>query len=111
MGLQHCSRTITVEKNRTGCRGYNIIPGDGYIVKIFNDDLGKPNMSDKPMRLISQSTNKVELKGYILEAMGPFGWIDVDYSVYGLTVYYNNGYISKCILHLFDRGVDLEYMK
>ncbi len=111
MGLQQCTRTVSVEKNTNGCRGYKLNPGDGYIVKVFNDDLGKPNMSDKPMRIMSKTANKVELRGFPIEAQTPFGWQEVDYRDYGLTVYYTNGKVSKCVLHLFDRNVDLEYRK
>lgn len=110
MGLQNCERTVSLEKNTNGCKGYRITPGDGYIVKIFNDDLGKPNMSDKPMRVVAKSADKVELRGYPLDAMGPFGWIEVDYSDYGITIYYQNGNVEKCVFHMFDRDVDLEYM-
>lgn len=111
MGLQHCGRTVSVEKNTNGCRGYKLNPGDGYIVKVFNDDAGKPNMSDKPMRIVSKTTDKVELRGFPIEAQTPFGWQEVDYRDYGLTVYYTNGKVSKCVLHMFDRNVDLEYRK
>lgn len=110
-GLQTCGRTVQLEKNTNGCKGYRIQPGDGYIVKIFNEDIGKPNMSDKPMRIVSQSNDKIELQGYPLDAMGPFGWMQVDYSDYGLTVYLTNGEVEKCVFHMFDRGVDLEYTK
>lgn len=109
MGLQQCIRTVSVEKNTNGCRGYKLNPGDGYIVKVFNDDLGKPNMSDKPMRIISKTSDKVELRGFPIEAQTPFGWQEVDYRDYGFTVYYINGKVSKCVLHMFDRNVDLEY--
>lgn len=109
MGLQQCVRTVSVEKNTNGCRGYKLNPGDGYIVKVFNDDLGKPNMSDKPMRIVSKTADKVELRGFPIEAQTPFGWQEVDYSDYGFTVYYTNGKVSKCVLHMFDRNVDLEY--
>lgn len=111
MGLQQCIRTVSVEKNTNGCRGYKLNPGDGYIVKVFNDNLGKPNMSDKPMRIVSKTSEKVELRGFPIEAQTPFGWQEVDYRDYGLTVYYTNGNISKCVLHMFDRNVDLEYRK
>lgn len=111
MGLQHCIRTVSVEKNTNGCHGYKLNPGDGYIVKVFNDDLGKPNMSDKPMRIISKTADKIELRGFPIEAQTPFGWQEVDYRDYGLTVYYSNGRVSKCVLHMFDRNVDLEYRK
>ena len=111
MGLQECGRTVRVEKNTHGCSGYKLQPGYGYIVKVFNDDLGKPNMSDKPMRIVSKTADKVELRGFPIEAQTPFGWQEVDYGDYGLTVYYTNGNVSKCVLHMFDRNVDLEYRK
>ena len=111
MGLQQCIRTVSVEKNTNGCRGYKLSPGDGYIVKVFNDDLGKPNMSDKPMRIVSKTADKVELRGFPIEAQTPFGWQEVDYRDYGLTVYYTNGNVTKCVLHMFDRNIDLEYRK
>ena len=34
------------------------------IVKVFNDDLGKPNMSDKPMKVVRKTDNSVELRGF-----------------------------------------------
>lgn len=108
-GLQECGRTVSVVKNTDGCPGYRLESGVGYIVKIYNDDLGKPNMSDKPMRLVSKTADKVEFVGFPIEAQTPFGWQEVDYRDYGLTVYYSNGGVSKCILHMFERGVDLEY--
>lgn len=111
MGLQQCIRSVSVEKNTNGCRGYKLNPGDGYIVKVFNDDLGKPNMSDKPMRIVSKTADKVELRGFPIEAQTPFGWQEVDYRDYGFTVYYSNGIVSKCVLHMFDRNIDLEYRK
>jgi hypothetical protein len=109
MGLQQCIRTVRVEKNTNGCSGYRLSSGDGYIVKIYNDDLGKPNMSDKPMRIVSKTSTKVELRGFPIEAQTPFGWQEVDYRDYGFTIYYTNGKVSKCVLHMFDRNVDLEY--
>lgn len=111
MGLQQCVRTVRVEKNTNGCRGYKLNAGDGYIVKVFNDDLGKPNMSDKPMRIVSKTADKVELRGFPIEAQTPFGWQEVNYSDYGFTVHYSNGKVAKCVLHMFDRNVDLEYRK
>lgn len=111
MGLQVCGRTIRVDKNTDGCKGYRLTPGDGYIVKVFNDDLGKPNMSDKPMRVVSKTSEKIELRGFPIEAQTPFGWQEIDYRDYGLTVYYTGDKVSKCVLHMFDRNVDLEYRK
>lgn len=109
MGLQKCLRTVTVEKNTNGCRGYKLEPGIGYIVKIFNDDLGKPNMSDKPMSVVSKADNNIELRGFPILAQSPYGWQEVDYRDYGLTVYYKAGRVEKCVLHMFDRNIDIEY--
>jgi len=110
-GLQKCLRTVSVVKNTNGCRGYKLAPGIGYIVKIYNDDLGKPNMSDKPMKIVSKSANMVELRGFPIEAQSPFGWQEVDYSDYGFVVYYKNGAVEKCVLYMYDRDIRLEYMK
>ena len=111
MGLQECIRTISVVKNTDGCPGYKLAPGIGYIVKIYNDDLGKPNMSDKPMEVVSKSADKVELRGFLIEAQSPFGWQEVNYGDYGFVIYYNNGKVNKCVLHMYDRNVRLEYMQ
>ena len=111
MGLQECLRTVSVVKNTNGCSGYRLAPGVGYIVKLFNDDLGKPNMSDKPMKVVRKTNDLLELRGFPIEAQSPFGWQEVDYSVYGLTVSYKNGEVDKCILHMYDRNIRIEYMK
>lgn len=64
-GVQDCIRTVSLEINTKGCPGYQVAPGDGYIVKIFNDDLGRPQMADKPMRLYRKSQTSVELRGRV----------------------------------------------
>ena len=110
-GLQECVRTISVEKNTNGCQGYRLQPGIGYIIKIHNDDLNRPNMSDKPMRIICRTDFSVEFSGFPIEAETPFGWQEVDYSNYGLMVYYKGGKIEKCVLHMYDRNTRIEYMQ
>lgn len=109
---QECfqGRTISVEENINGCKGYKLARGKGYIVRITNDVLNVPTMSAKPMLVIDNSSDKIELRGYPVKAQGPFGWVDVDYRDYGLTVYYQNNRVEKCVLHMFDRNVDIEYM-
>lgn len=111
MGLQQCMRTVRLERNTNGCKGYRLNPGDGYVIKIFNDDLGKPNMSDKPMRLVSKTTDKIEFRGFPIEAQSPFGWQEVDYSDYGFVVHLKNGNIDKCVLYMYDRNTYIEYRK
>ena len=110
-GLQECLRTVSVVKNTNGCPGYKLEPGIGYIVKIYNDDLNKPNMSDKPMKVVRKTDTFIELRGFPILAQSPFGWQEVDYRDYGLVVYYKNGELEKCVLHMYDRNVRIEYMK
>lgn len=110
-GLQDCIRTVSVVKNTNGCPGYRLQPEIGYIVKIYNDDLGKPNMSDKPMKVVRKTADMLELRGFSIEAQTPFGWQEVDYRDYGFVVHYKEGKVDKCVLHMYDRNVRIEYMK
>ena len=109
LGLQECLRTVSVVKNTNGCSGYQLQPGDGYIIKIFNDDAGKPNMADKPMRVVRKTDTSVELRGYKVNAQTPFGWQEIDLADYGLLVHYENGKVCKCVLHMYDRNTFIEY--
>ena len=103
------NRAIKVEPNINGCSGYNIVSGDGYIVTIYNLDGMHPvwqnnvQMSPKPMRIISQSADKIVLRGYPLQAMSPFGWIDFNGQDYGLTIFLKNDQVDKCVLRLTSR--------
>lgn len=110
-GLQECPRTVKVEKNVNGCSGYQLNNGDGYIVRIINGDTGQPQMSAKPMRVIKSTASEVTLRGYMVSAQTPFGFQDVDMSDYGLTVSLKDGKVVKCVLHMYDRNVDIEYRK
>ena len=111
------NRAVKVEPNINGCNGYNIQEGDGYIVTIYNLDGMHPawqnnvQMSPKPMRIVSQSVDKIVLRGYPVQAMSPFGWIDFNGEDYGLTIYIQDEEVDKCVLHLHDRKIDLEYLK
>ena len=111
------NRAIKVEPNINGCSGYNIVSGDGYIVTIYNLDGMHPvwqnnvQMSPKPMRIISQSVDKIVLRGYPLQAMSPFGWIDFNGQDYGLTIFLKKKQVDKCVLHMYNRNVEIEYLK
>lgn len=109
MGLQKYLRTIVVEANKNGCEGYKIKPGDGYVVKIYNNDISNAQMSAKPMRLMQVTDSFIELRGYPLFALSLFGWQPLDYSTYGFFIHYANGRITHCDLHMFDRNVRIEY--
>lgn len=111
LGLQVCLRTIKVEKNVNGCCGYQLKVGDGYIVRMINGDTGQPQMSAKPMRLMKSTSTEILLKGYMVRVQTPFGFQDIDMSDYGLTVSLKDNNVVSCILHMYNRNVDIEYRK
>lgn len=114
-GLQVCNRAVKIEENINGCKGYNIQPGDGYIVSILNLDGNHPmwgdnyQMNPKPMRLVRKTSNEISLQGYEVLAMTPFGYQEIDMSDYGITLYIENDEIVRCRLDMFDRNIYIEY--
>lgn len=110
MGLQKCPRYLKVRRNVSGCPGYKLTPGDGFILTAVNGDTGRPQFAPKPMRVVDADNSKIVLRGYTVIAQTPFGWQEFDLSDYGFTIYMSNGVATKCVLHMYDRNVDLEYM-
>lgn len=97
------NRAIKVEPNING--------GDGYTVTLYNLDGNHPiwqnniQMAPKQMKITEQSTNKIVLRGFGEDMMGGA------FSDYGLTIHYVNDLIEKCVLHMHDRNIDIEYLK
>jgi tetratricopeptide (TPR) repeat protein len=91
-------RAIKVEDNISG--------NEGYTVTMFNTDGGQNvvQMAPKQMKLIAIDNVKIQLKGYGSDAMG------ASFADYGLTIFHDNGKIEKCVLHMYDRGVDIVYL-
>tara|TARA_B110000238_G_scaffold82190_1_gene90495 strand:- start:161 stop:568 length:408 start_codon:yes stop_codon:yes gene_type:complete len=89
----------------------NISEGEGYSVTIYNLDGNHPvwqnnvQMAPKQMKIIHQTDNKIVLRGYGQDNMGS------SFADYGLSIYYKNDIVEKCILHMYDRSVDIEYLK
>lgn len=92
-------RAIKVEDNISG--------NEGYIVTMFNINGGQAvvQMAPKQMKLIESDNQKTILRGFGIDAMGS------SFADYGLTIFHNNGSIEKCILHMYERGVDIEYLQ
>jgi tetratricopeptide (TPR) repeat protein len=90
-------RAVKVEPNITG--------REGYSVTMYNTD-GQytVQMAPKQMKIVSQDNNKVILKGYGVDSMGS------SFADYGLTILYTNKEVTKCILHMYDRKVDIHYL-
>ena len=62
-------------------------------------------MAPKQMRIVNQSQNHIELRGFGHDEMGePF-------SNYGVTLHLVGNYVDKIALHMHDRGVIIEYLR
>lgn len=109
--LQICPRYIKIRKNTYGCSGYQLTNGDGYILTATNGETGNPQFAPKPMRVVKFTDKEILLKGYTVSAQTPFGWQEIDLSDYGFSIILYNGSVEKCVLHLYDRNVDLEYQR
>ncbi len=95
-------RAVKVEPNING--------GAGVSVTMYNLDGNHPvwqnnvQMAPKQMKVIEQTNDKIVLRGYGTDAMG------ASFADYGLTIKLKNGELENCILHMHDRGVDIEYL-
>ena len=83
----------------------NISGNEGQTVTMFNTD-GQHvvQMAPKQMKIIQQSTDKIVLRGYGQDMTG------ASFADYGLTISFVNRQVVKCILHMHDRNVDIEYL-
>lgn len=97
------ARAIKVEPNISG--------GEGYTVTLYNLDGNHPvwqnniQMTPKQMKIMQQANDKIVLRGYGYDMMGN------SFADYGLTIHFSNGQVNKCILHMHDRNVDIEYLE
>jgi tetratricopeptide (TPR) repeat protein len=95
-------RAVKVEPNFDG--------EEGVFVTLYNLEGDHPiwqnniQMSPKQMKLIQQDETKIILRGYGQDSMGG------SFADYGLTIKLKNREIENCILHIYDKGVDIEYL-
>lgn len=88
----------------------NIHGKEGFTVTLYNLDGDHPvwqnnvQMAPKQMKVIQEDSSKIVLRGYGHDAMGG------SFADYGLTIKLKNGELENCILHMHDRGVDIEYL-
>lgn len=88
----------------------NINDNEVYTITIYNLDGKHPvwqnnvQMTPKQMKVKQTETNKILLVGYGYDAMGE------SFSDYGLTIILKEKNIEKCILHMYDRNIDIEYL-
>jgi hypothetical protein len=100
----NCRRGVKIESNING--------GIGYTVTMYNMDGNHPvwgnnvQMAPKQMKIESYTDSKIELKGFGKDKLG------ASFSDYGMTICLDNeNKVIKAILHMFDRGVDIEYLR
>lgn len=110
MGSQYCSRTIKIENKvfKDMFNGLDVNPKEGFLVTMWNMDMPTPTqqMQPKLMVMVADTGDKIELRGVQLKAMGVVAYDNKDY---GLTLHLRNRNVVKCTLHMYDRGVDIEY--
>lgn len=115
MGIQHCGRAIIIKNAnfKEMMNGAPISPTEGFLVRMLNTDIKDADgnyyemMQPKLMQLVSNSENKTELRGVALKLMGVVG---ADFTDYSITLYLVNRIVVKCVLHMLDRGIDIEYL-
>jgi hypothetical protein len=82
-----------------------------YSVSIFNIDGKHPiwkdniQMSPKQMKIAATSETETKLKGYGVDLLGG------DFSNYGITINHPKREIEDIQLHMFDRDIDIKYLK
>lgn len=97
-----CHRSIKIQNNILGFYGYT--------VTIFNDDAIHPlwrnnvQMAPKQMKIERCGESDVLLRGFGMDPMG------FSFSDYAMTIFFENNRIKGCVLHLLDRGIDIEYI-
>lgn len=110
MGSQYCNRTIKIENKefKTMFNGLDVTPQKGFLITMWNMDLPTPmqHMQPKLMEMVADMGDKILLQGVTLKAMGVVAFDNKDY---GITLHLKNRNVVKCVLHLLDRGVDIEY--
>ncbi|MBO5141390.1 MAG: hypothetical protein J6C46_00035 [Clostridia bacterium] len=110
MGAQYCNRTIKIENKvfKEMFNGLDVSPKQGFLVTMWNMDMPTPTqqMQPKLMEMITDTGDKILLHGITLRTQGMVVYDNKDY---GITLHLKNRNVVKCVLHLYDRGVDIEY--
>ena len=110
MGSQYCNRTIKIENKvfKEMFNGLEVTPKDGFLVTMWNMDTLTPiqQMQPKLMEMVADMGDKILLRGVTLKTNGIIAFDNKDY---GMTLHLRNRNVVKCVLHMYDRGVDIEY--
>lgn len=102
-------RVIELVRNVDGVAGYRLNPGDGFVLTVYNAMTGQQLLTPKPLRLLHETESYAFLRGYSVDAMTPFGFMEVDLSDYGFSVFLEDGEVLGCIVHRFDTNINYGY--
>lgn len=110
MGSQYCNRTIKIENKvfKEMFNGLEVTPKEGFLVTMWNMDTLTPiqQMQPKLMEMVADMGDKILLRGVTLKTNGIVAFDNKDY---GMTLHLRNRNVVKCVLHIYDRGIDIEY--
>lgn len=110
MGSQFCNRMIKIENKifKDMFNGLSVTPEKGFLVTMWNTDTPTPThqMQPKLMEMEADMGDKILLRGITLKTQGI---VALDNKDYGITLHLKNRNVIKCVLHMYDRGVDIEY--
>lgn len=110
MGNQYCNRIIKIENKifKDMFDGLDVSPKEGFFVTMWNTDMPTPiqHMEPKLMEMVADMGDKILLRGIVLKAMGS---VVFNFNKYGITLHLKDRIVVKCVLHLYDRDVDIEY--
>lgn len=103
----------TNANNKGAWRGIRVKSSDSktFYVTMYNMNGNHPvwgnniQMAEKRMKLITETADKIVLRGYGTDAMG------ASFADYGLTLHKSNGQVNKVSLHMHDRNIDIVYEK
>lgn len=111
MGKQMCDRVFVVQKKNFYelFKCSNVIPSEGYLVRLINMDTNQDQMMPKLMTIDSDDGNSILLKGINLKVMG-METPSTNHKDYGLKLILKNRNVVKCILYMYDRNTEIEYI-
>ena len=70
-------------------------------------------LSPKPMEVVRRDKTEIELRGYGYDSDAVLLGVpkeQASFENYGITIYHSeDGTVKKCVVHWFDRNVDIEY--
>ena len=102
-------RRIEIVPNINGHDAYDVEPGEGYFVTIYNLTTGRQQLGTKPMDIVGFGDGYVELRGIKTMAASPFGWFDPGNEDFAARIYHMNGEPCGFWLHRFDTSNDYFY--